>query len=448
MKDYAEGRLDQARAEFLTLAALGDSASQFNLGAMAMQGQAGPKDMGAAVGWLSVAAENGSRRLAPDKLADMRARLSDDERKTADDIKGRYGRAALERTALPIPAPGAHCRNLVPPQLTRRPDADDSFYPRGGRFNDQNGFVIVEITVGVDGVPRDPKVLMAVPGPEFSAAAVDLWMRARYTPASQDGVPVEARVSVQSNFSIRGGGGVLWDLPALKAIRETALTGDPKAQYQIGLAAMLDRSLGIPIQQAFGLLVSSAQGGHPPAQYYVANLFMSVGSCGVNEKKLPWLRAAAQAGSGPAQLALAESLLAGQPSPDQIAEARGLLEQAAQSDDYYVMKHVAALLASSPVEALRDAPTAKAVADRLMKDPISTDPQKYEAAAAAYAAAKDFWMAGAKEQAAIKAATKLQWNGQPMQERLALYRKSQSWTGNVLAGSPPGAAPSATASVH
>ena len=46
MQDYAEGRLEQARAEFLTLAALGDSASQFNLGAMAMQGQAGPKDMG------------------------------------------------------------------------------------------------------------------------------------------------------------------------------------------------------------------------------------------------------------------------------------------------------------------------------------------------------------------------------------------------------------------
>jgi len=272
---------------------------------------------------------------------------------------------------------------------------------------------------------------------------VDYWMRARWTPATRGGTAVESKLSVKTVFHMYGGG-VLWDLPSLKALRETALTGDPRAQYQIGLAATLDPTLGIPASQAFTLLVSAAQGGHAPAQYWAAKRFMSVGGCEVESKKLPWLRAAATAGDGAAQLALAESLLGGEPSVEQITEAKGLLEEAAQSDNYYVMKHVTALLASPPLEAVRDAPTAKAVAVRLVKDPIDTDPQKYEVAALAYAVNRDFWMAAAKEQAAIKIGTKLGWNTQPMQERLALYRKSQPWSGDVLA--PPAAPGTTTAS--
>jgi TPR repeat protein len=441
-KAYSEGHYEEARAEFLELAQLGSAASQFDMGAMALHGQGGPKDLGAAVGWLTAAADNGDTQLPPEKLAAVRATLSDEQLRTADDIVSRYGRAGLAKTVLPVPPPQAHCRNLTPARLVHTPEPDPEYYPRGGRLNDQNGFVIVQLIVGIDGEPRDPEILMAVPGPEFSAAAVDLWMRSRWTPASRDGAAVESKVSVKAVFRLIGGG-LLWDLPALKAIRETALRGDPKAQYQIGLAAMLDGSLGIPSSQALTLLVLAAQGGHPPAQYWVANRFMSVGDCGVEDKKLPWLRAAAHAGDGAAQLALAESLISSQPTPQQIAAAKALLEQAAQSDNFYVMKHVAALLATSSFEQLRDASTARAVADRLMKDPIEADPQKYEAAAAAYAMNRDFWLAAAKEQAAIKEATRLQWDTRRMQERFTLYHSSRSWAGDVFA--PPTAPPAGSA---
>jgi len=441
LKDFNEGRYEAAHAEFQALAELGDPASQFNLGAMALQGQGGARDPGTAVGWLMAAVDNGYQRLARDKIDDMKLKLTDEQARTAADILGRYGRAGLAKTVLPVPGSNAHCPNRTPVRLTHAITPDSEFYPRSGRFNGQNGFVIVELTVGVDGVPRDPEVLMSVPGPEFSAAALDVWMPSRWDPARDDGVPVESRLLVKADFNITGGVGALWNLPALKKVREQASTGDPSSEYLIGLAATLDRSLGIPVSQAQALIVSAAQGGHAHAQYYVANRFMSLGSCEAEKKKLPWLRAAARSGDTSAQLALALDLLRNQPTSEQLAEARSLLEQAALSEDLYVLTHVAALLGASPLAELRDPAMAKAAADRLTKDPPELNPQLFEAAAAAYASHKDFWLAKSKEETAIKSATRLGWATAPMLERLALYRKSQPWTGDLFAAT---AAPTAS----
>ena len=64
LADYNAGRYDSARAQFLSLAELGDCSSQFNLGAMALHGQGGPKDPAGAVGWLQAAVDVAARRHA------------------------------------------------------------------------------------------------------------------------------------------------------------------------------------------------------------------------------------------------------------------------------------------------------------------------------------------------------------------------------------------------
>jgi hypothetical protein len=143
-------------------------------------------------------------------------------------------------------------------------------------------------------------------------------------------------------------------------------------------------------------------------------------------------RGAATAGDGPAQLALALELLNGQPTAAQLSEVKLLLGQAAQSDDFYVMKRVAALLASSAVDAIRDPSAALLVAKRLEKNPIEADPQMFEALAVAYAANRDFWEAAAKEKTAIKKASVLRWNTQLMEQRYATYHHSQPWAGDVF----------------
>ncbi len=432
VQDFKAGRYEAARAEFQTLAELGDSGSQFDLAAMALHGQGGPQDQGVAAGWLMAAADNGNRTLAPEKLETMKGRLTEEQRKVAEDILARYGREGLAQTVLALPAPGAYCRERVFPKLHPAPLGGDEHYPWRGRRNLQNGFVTIQITIGTDGVPRDPQVLMSVPSPEFAAAAIDTWMPSRWDPARENGAPVEARITVKVAFELRGGAGVLWDIPALKKIREAAQAGSPSAEYVVGLAATLDPSLHIASGEAQQMLVAAAQGGQPEAQYWVGNRFMTVGSCGGDGKKMPWLRAAAHAGNAPAELALALDLLEGQPTSEQLAEARSLLMQAATSSDLYVMTHVAALLGASPLQALRDPATARTVADRMVKNAPEADPQLFEAAAAACAAHGDFRPAASREETAIEQATLLGWNTAQMQERLALYRRSQAWTGDLF----------------
>ena len=432
MQDYNAGHFDAARAQFLTLAALGDAASQFNLGAMAVAGQGGAKDAGASVGWLTAAAENGSRKLDPGKLEAMRARLTDAERASAEDVVAHYGKAALERTALPITPQLSHCRDYRQARVTQVNPAD---YPFKGRYGAQDGFVILRSTVTAAGTPLDPEVLMAVPGPEFATAAINTWMKAHFAPATQDGQPVESRTTTKTTFRITNGG-VLWDIGALKELVQQANTGDPPAQYKIGLAATLDPSLGISAALAYRLLVSAAQGGNPAAQYWAANNFMTLGNCMPADKGMLWLKTAADAGDGAAQLELARQLLMGEPSAQDQTRARALLEQAAQANNYYVEKHLIALMAAAPLAGVHDPATARTVAERLVAWGVEADPQMYVALAAAEASSGDYWKAANTQWTAVKRAKELNWNTQAMEERLALYRKSHPWTGDLFAPAP------------
>ncbi len=350
-KAYSEGHYEQAHAEFLRLAELGHAGSQYDLGAMALQGQGGPKDLGAAVGWLTAAADNGDTQLPPEKLAAVRATLNHEQLKTAEDIVSRYGHAGLLKTVLPVPQVEAHCPDVVPAQLLRV-DATPGDYPWSDRGRLEEGFVVVQVSVGADSVARDPEVLMAAPSSDFSASAVRIAMSSRYRSATRAGVPIESKYRVKFQYMMRGGS--LWNMPKLKQVRELAAYGVPSAQYLVGLAATLDSSLHISADEAHRLLLSAAQSGDARAQYWAASRFMTLQGCEQNNKMLPWLQASATAGDGAAQLALAMRLLDGTPSGEQLTQARSLLEKASASDDFYVLSHVAALLAASPLEAVRD----------------------------------------------------------------------------------------------
>jgi hypothetical protein len=131
--------------------------------------------------------------------------------------------------------------------------------------------------------------------------------------------------------------------------------------------------------------------------------------------------------------------LQGTPSAGEVGRARSLLEQAAQSDRFYVRKHVVALLASSPIAGIRDPATALAVAKTLARDAVQSDPQMFEVVAAAYAANGDFSSAVSTQKQAVHKAKELAWNPSMMEARLAAYRSAQPWFGDLFSaptGSP------------
>jgi hypothetical protein len=81
---------------------------------------------------------------------------------------------------------------------------------------------------------------------------------------------------------------------------------------------------------------------------------------------------------------------------------------------------------------VRDPATALGVARRLAAGEIQSDPQMFEAIAAADAANGDFAGAVAGQQTAIGKAHGLGWSTRDMQARLEAYRARQAWHGELF----------------
>ena len=421
VSDYHAGRYDSARAQFLQMAALGDCSSQFNLGAMALHGQGGPQDSGAAAGWLEAAAENGCSPLVGSRLAALKPKLSAAEQRRAADIVAHYGRAALRAEG--VVDPELACRDETPPAALEIPAVDVSRVAPG------DALVIAMLTIGTDGFARDPQILLADPATGVAPAAVEAWMHGRFAPAGRGGVPVARQIQL-SYVLTRKAGVDPWSTPPLKDAREAANAGDPRAEYRVGLASYGTAPGGSARAEDF--LLRAARDGNPQAQYWIGARLRASSACHHDIDGAVWLRHAAQGGAAAAQLTLARDLLSGTPGAAQVAEARALLASAAQSSDYYVMKHVVGLLAASPTEAVRDPAMALGVARRLAAGEIQSDPQMFEAIAAADAATGDFAAAATRQETAIEEAKRLGWSAPDMRERLEAYRARRAWLGDLF----------------
>jgi hypothetical protein len=429
LKDYNAGHYEQAQAQFVALAELGDCSSQFNLGAMALKGQGGPKDRGAGVGWLEAAASNGCQELVGNRLGALRSSLSAEEAHAAASIMARYGHDVL--LAQGVANPRLDCHSGSAATVLATPTAD---YPASFRSERPEGIVIMALSIGADGFARDPEILLAVPQSAFAPAAVEAWLNSRFTPAERGGRPVSSRLEAKLRFV--GASGRLADATVFKAALPAAEAGDATAQYVVGQAATVDSSLGITSGHATDLLIGAARAGNPQAQYWVGAQLRAAAACNPPRSSAVWLRHAADGGSASAQVLLASDLLSAAPTPEQVGEARALLERAAGADSYYARKHAAALLAASPVPAVHSPAVALSAAGALRSGDIQSDPQMFEVLAAVYAVNGNFDAAIEQEGTAIHKASALGWDTGLMRERLAAYRANRAWQGDLLAAGP------------
>jgi TPR repeat protein len=425
LAEYHAGHYEAAHAAFLSLAELGNCSAQFNLGAMALHGEGGPKDLGSGAGWLQAAAGNGCGELVANHLTSLTGKLNLEETRAAADIMARYGPEALQ--AQGVTDPEFICHNMTPPSAVSATVAEAPAAARGKR---QPAMVITALSVGADGRARDPEILFALPDESFAAAAVEAWLNTLFTPAQRGGNAVAARLEAKTLFAHTA---PLADAEVIRKARSAADAGDPAASYLIGLAALHDPSLGITGARAKHLVLGAARDGNPDAQYWVASQLRASVACHPRATGEIWLRHAADGGSASAQLLLAQDLLAGSPSAAQATQAQSLLAQAARANAYYVRKHVVALLAGSTLDSVRDPPAALELAKQLAAGPVRSDPQMYEVVAAAYAANGDFRNASAQQRLAVDKARGLGWNVHTLTERLDAYRHDRAWHGDLLA---------------
>ncbi|MGE0438450.1 MAG: energy transducer TonB [Steroidobacteraceae bacterium] len=429
--EYHAGQYGPARHEFLRLAKVGDAASQHNLGTMALHGQGSPVDLGEAYGWFRAARENGQDDVSDAQLAGLRSELKPADEARAAQIVAAYGRAAMSSGVLPPSPESAQCARYVPPAVLVEAPAP---FAHAAREAGRSGVGIVAFTVGTDGVARDPVLVATMPAPPFGQPAVDSVLNSRYTSARFDDRPVAARTWSHVGFKLSAGVASIWSREILAGLKAAAVGGDLPSLYLYGVIARLDPTLGESRENAEAIILEAAQAGNADAQFWLAMSLAETRRCG-EDRSLPWLRAAAEGGHVIAGVALGEHLLEGEPDVARVAEARRLFSNVVGSDNAWALKHAIAHLASSPREALRDAPTALRASARLfVKDRnLSQDPQTFDALAAARAANGDFRGAAKAQQQAIAAAGSLQWNPSRMHERLAAYRAGTMWYGHLLA---------------
>lgn len=427
---YQAGQYTVAKREFQRLAQVGDASSQHNLGTMAVHGQGGPVDLGEALGWFSAARENGNKDTSEQQLADLRAKLTAADLARAAQIVGAFGRQALEANVLPLSREAAPCARFTPPVMRAQAPTPYSY---GARKAGRSGVGVVSFTVGTDGLARDQNIVATMPAPAFGQPAVDTVLNSRFTPATVDGVAVDARSWTSVGFKLTAGVSSIWERRILAELKQAAAGGDLPSLYLYGVIALLDPALGESPGNAEAIILEAAQGGNTDAQYWIAMSLAESRRCGA-DRALPWLRAAAAGGHDAAQVALGERLLEGEPDNARIAEAKGWFMSVIGSTNSYATKHAIAQLAASPHAALRDAPAAlRASATLFVKNVnYSQDPQTHEALAAARAASGDFKGAIAAQGNALKGAQKLHWNTARMQERLASWRAGTMWYGDLL----------------
>lgn len=430
---FESGDYDAARREFLALAALGDAPSQFNLGAMAQNGNGVPAHPGEAVGWLTAARENGSTAIDAATLERLRARLSPGEAATATRIVATYGRTALEVDVLP--------RDWWsdPRCAARRPKAEFIGRPRfpgNALARMRTGAVIVEFLVAPDGRVRDPDFIVASPLSVelFARSAERAVLGSRYEPPGAsfaDGISAQIVYTFQMDAQTAAHADER--VQFLKGLQNRSLQGDIDAQFLLGLATLGEPGKGELYEGARQLILMAAQGGNADAQFFIARQFSIWRPCASERGAALWLREAATRGNESAAAHIIDKLLTGAPGPEAIEEARVWLRRIADSPSPAVQRRVLAHLAASPFPELRDATAAARIAEDFDRQRPWADPQVREALAAGFAAGGDFRRAVERQRDALAAAREFRWNTAWIEQRLACYRAHRVWRGDLLA---------------
>jgi protein TonB len=86
--------------------------------------------------------------------------------------------------------------NVKPPHALYSPPPE---YPKKARDKHRQGTVALRIVVGVNGLPSDIAVTRSL-SHDFDKAAVDAVKKWKFSPATKDGEPVSAYITIEVSF--------------------------------------------------------------------------------------------------------------------------------------------------------------------------------------------------------------------------------------------------------
>jgi TPR repeat protein len=427
---YASRDYPKAFQEFSELARLGQPTAQYDLAVMYQHGEGTRQSDIYAYAWATLAAANGIEK-AKDMLEILRPMLAPGSEKIAADIAAEFGNATLDARLNPKFVEDQAAADREEQRRCRVLKAFIPAYPLDAQHQGVQGDLYAEFLVMPDGRARAPRIVYALPGGVFEAAARDSLLRSEFAPAPAGSA---SHCMIFFRF-VLGSGGDLNESPRLRSFvgrtAKQAQAGDPQAQTLYGLLLIGLPQLHKPRSEGLPWFLKAAQAGQPVAQFQLGYSMLKGWGCNCEVNKgLDWLRRAAQAGEPDAEVVLAMYALRGEPDEERTRQAKLWLEQAAGSGSRDGKLYLAALLAAYPGE-LRDPRRALALLEEVFSG-VDEDPTAYEIRAAAQANAGKFSDAVKSEEKALARARRLKWDVKPLDERLAHYAANQPWYGSLL----------------
>jgi TonB family protein len=428
---YKKGDYATAFGQFKELAELGQPQAQYDLAVMYARGEGVKSSNVYAHAWASLAGQNGdakgkalAEQLEPD-LTPTSLRIS-------SEIRAQYDQASLNIRLMPHLLEGKEYADRDP---VRRDKPYMPTYPKEALQGGIQGDVYVEFVVAPDGHPRIPRILYALPSGFFETAVRESVMRSTYLPARISGRPIGTSASVMYNFTLDSAS--IHDYVGLEKLvsntKSKAENGDPQAQMLFGMMIAGLPQLNGNYSQALPWFLKAAQAGAPYAQYQIGTGLLQGRGCQCETGKGEiWLLKAAQADQSDAQVSLAEYLLRDDSNHESVAGALVWLERASKQNNSAAKLLLSAVLASSPLNDVRDPPRALMLTEGIERE-YKIDPSFWEIRAAANAARGDFKAAVKAQSKAVSEATHLNWDLSQLHQRQSLYESARPWTGNLLA---------------
>jgi hypothetical protein len=298
------------------------------------------------------------------------------------------------------------------------------------------GFVETVLILGRDGAVHDVWVNLAAPQDLFESSVLSSVRKWRFEPANLSGTAIPVASTYRFDFGLTGKDGK--DLPRLVKLlderRAAAREGKPQAQYQVARLLTRFPELSADDGEMLRMLQDAAKRGYPPAQQHLGVCMLArARHCqGAQGDGLELLARAGQSGNATAQLLMAIMSIA-DGTAEGLSRARQWLEPGSRADVGQNNKYLASLLATAPQAELRDGARAVMLMEPLLKRSyFARDPDVWQIYAAAKAEVGAFRDAIEAQERAIGLAERFSWNVATPQERLAAYRKSTPWRGDLL----------------
>lgn len=302
VKHYEEGHYQKAFMEFQSLAEVGHTGAQFNLGILYLEGAGTKQDLVKAYGWIKLSDAN--RGEETELLNEITQHFNEEKQNEADFFYGTlnktYSSEALKLALEPIYKPieltpkNDNPSNLKP--IKQKPPV----YPREAAWEGIEGWVLVSFFLNEDGYPIDIAVEQSFPGDIFvksSLGAIEDW---RFE--VPEGYDSQEQIKYKLQYELSGGANYK---NALERIKVKAEEGDARSQYlyaKYGAEVTLEEEFNPNVWY-----YKAAEQGIANAQYELANNLLDGEGCEEDkEKAIAWLIKSASGDLGRSHFKLAK----------------------------------------------------------------------------------------------------------------------------------------------